>query len=338
VLSVARRHRKRPGPGGGATGSGRGRGPAAGRFSRFLPAAAGSCSRACAKGRSRSPRTTQAVWARPRARRRAREERTPRPLRPPGPREARCGLGTVRPGPEAGRCPGDGPGQPTRPLTRVRRRAEDSPPRPPPMALTAAVAAAPVARPWTAPARQFLCRGRRYRLAIDLDDQHLAVVFGQGAVAEIDVGGPRQAQDPLLDGRGRRRGPQEHLPEAAGQPEAHPGGQAAEPADDQGAVGVARQAQRGIQGMHAGTAAAARHEEGPAIGDRPATGLECPLGGRIRHAIAARLRPRRQVQPALPRVEEELDQQAAQRSQQPQEGLLEVEEGRRTPITQAETR
>ena len=152
-----------------------------------------------------------------------------------------------------------------------------------------ALAAPLVAGPRAAPPRQLLLGGRGGRLAVDLDDQHLAVVLGQGAVAEVDVGGPGQAQDPLLDRRGRRRGPQEHPPESAGDPEAHPGGQPAEPADDQRAVGVAGQAQRDVQGMHAGPAAVARHEEGPDIGDRPATGLERPLGGGVRHAIAAGL-------------------------------------------------
>ena len=73
--------------------------------------------------------------------------------------------------------------------------------------------------------------------------------------------------------------------------------------------------------MHAGAAAAARHEEGPDIGDRPATGLERPLGGGVRHAIAAGLGPGRQVEPVVAGPEEELDQQAAQRSQEPQRAV-----------------
>src|SRR5262249_60321443 len=81
---------------------------------------------------------------------------------------------------------------------------------PPPMSLTPA--APLVADPWAAPPRQFLLGGRGGRLAVDLDDQHVAVVGGHGAVAEVDVRGSRQPQDPLLDRRGRRRGPQEHPP------------------------------------------------------------------------------------------------------------------------------
>ena len=80
--------------------------------------------------------------------------------------------------------------------------------------------------------------------------------------------------------------------------------------------------------MHAGPAAAARHEVGPRIGDFAAAGLERPLGVGIRDAIAARLRPGRQVEPGMPCPEEELDQQTAQRVQVPQQDLLKVEEGR----------
>src|SRR5713226_5144183 len=88
--------------------------------------------------------------------------------------------------------------------------------------------------------------------------------------------------------------------------------------------------------MHAGAAAAARHEEGPAIGDRSAGGLEGAWGVGVREAVAPGLGPSRQVQPVVAGAEEELDQQAAQRSQPRQEGLLEVEEGRRRGIVQAE--
>lgn len=112
------------------------------------------------------------------------------------------------------------------------------------------------------------------RLAIDLDDQRLAVVAGHRAVARVDRGRPRQAQDPLLDRRGRRRGPQEHPPEAAGEPETQPGGQPTEPADDQRAVGIARQAQGDIQGMHAGTVSARSF---PAASDRHDTPAEIAM-------------------------------------------------------------
>src|SRR5512135_1202896 len=200
--------------------------------------------------------------------------------------------------------------------------------RPAPMPLT--LAAVFVMSPWAAAPRQFLLRGRGGRLAVDLDDQDLALVLGQGALAQVHRSGPGQAQDPLLDRRGRRRRPQEHPPESAGDLEAHPGGQPAEPAENQWAEGVARQAQRHVQGVHAGPVAVARQEEGPDIGDRPATGLERPPGGGVRHAIAAGL-PGRRVEPIVACPEEELDQQTAQRPQEPQEGRLELEE-RRGPL------
>src|SRR5438270_7364714 len=82
------------------------------------------------------------------------------------------------------------------------------PPRTAPMPLTLAALVAP--RPGPSPPRQLSVRGRGDRLAVDLDDQHVAVALGQGAGAEEDVGGPAQAQDPLLDRRRRRRRPQEH--------------------------------------------------------------------------------------------------------------------------------
>jgi hypothetical protein len=82
--------------------------------------------------------------------------------------------------------------------------------------------------------------------------------------------------------------------------------------------------------VHAGPAAVARHEEGPDIGDRPTTGLERPPSGGVGHAIAAGL-PGRLVEPIVARPEEELDQQAPQRPQEPQQGCLEVEE-RRGPL------
>src|SRR3954447_16621148 len=113
------------------------------------------------------------------------------------------------------------------------------------MPLTSTAPFAP--RPRLSPPRQLLIGGGGDRLAVDLDDQHVAVALGQGAVAEEDVGRPAQAQDPLLDRRGRRRGPQEHLPEPAGDPEAHPGGQPTEPADDQRAGAIAGQTERDVQ-------------------------------------------------------------------------------------------
>ncbi len=177
-----------------------------------------------------------------------------------------------------------------------------------------------------AAACQLLVRGRRDRLAVDLDDQHVAVVLGQGAFAQEDIGRPGQAQDPLLDRRGRRRGPQEHPPESAGDLETHPGGQPAEPADDQRAVAIAGQAERDIQGVDAGAATGAWHEVGPQIGDRPATGLERPLGGVVRDAIAPRLRPGRQIEPSVACLKEQWDQQTAQRPQEHKQGRLEVEE------------
>jgi len=90
--------------------------------------------------------------------------------------------------------------------------------------------------------------------------------------------------------------PQEHRAEAAGQPEGDPGGQAAELADHQGAVRIVGQAQLDIQRMHAGTTAAARHEQGAVIGDRAATGLQRPLSLGVGQAIATGLGPWGQVQ------------------------------------------
>src|SRR5512135_2039056 len=209
-------------------------------------------------------------------------------------------------------------------------------PRPPfrsaSMPLT--LAALLVLSPWAAAPRQFLLGGRGGRLAVDLDDQDLALVLGQGALAHVGISGPGQAQAPLLDRRGGRRRPQEHPPELAGDPEAHPGGQPAEPADDPRAEGVAGQAQRHVQRVHARPAAVPRHEEGPDIGDRSATGPERSLGGRIRHAIAAGL-PDRRVEPIVAGAEEGLDEQASQLPQQPQQGRLELEERRGPLIIQA---
>jgi hypothetical protein len=116
--------------------------------------------------------------------------------------------------------------------------------------------------------------------------------------------------------------------------EADPSGQPTEPADDQRGVGVAGQAQRHVQRVHAGPAAAPRHEEGPGVGDRPATGLERAPGGGVRHPIAAGL-PGRQVGPVVAGPEEELHQQTPQRPQEPQQRRLELEEGRGPLVHQA---
>src|SRR5690349_602409 len=82
-------------------------------------------------------------------------------------------------------------------------------PAPMPLTPAALVAGPPAAAP-----RQFLLGGRGDRLAVDLDDQDVAVILGQGTLAQIDVSGPGQAQDPLLDRRGRRCRPQEHPSES----------------------------------------------------------------------------------------------------------------------------
>src|SRR5262249_51017517 len=147
---------------------------------------------------------------------------------------------------------------------RPRRRRFAPPPPVRPAAVPRPFAAPLVADPWAAPPRQLLLGGRGGRLAVDLDDQHLAIVPGQRAVAEVDVRGPGQPQHPLLDRRGRRRGPQEHPPEAAGDVEADPGGQPAEPADDQPGVGVPGQgpAPRRAGAGGAGRGAAARGTPG----------------------------------------------------------------------------
>src|SRR5438270_7554618 len=78
--------------------------------------------------------------------------------------------------------------------------------------------------------------------------------------------------------------------------------------------------------MDAGAATGAWYEVGPLIGDLAATGLELSRGVLLRDAIAAYPRPRRQIQPSVARLEEQLDQQAAERLQEREQGLLEVEE------------
>src|SRR5262249_15815346 len=100
-------------------------------------------------------------------------------------------------------------------------------------------------------------------------------------------------------------------------------------------VGVAGQAQLDIQRMHAGTATTARHQEGPQIGDRTATGLEGPWCLRVGQTITPRPDPGRVVQPVMPASEQQLDQHTPQRSQEFQEGVLELEEGGRCWIAQA---
>src|SRR5262249_10114478 len=62
--------------------------------------------------------------------------------------------------------------------------APSLPTRPAPMTLT--LAAPLAAGPRAAAPRQFLLGGRGDRLAVDLDDQDLAILRGQGAVAQID--------------------------------------------------------------------------------------------------------------------------------------------------------
>ena len=196
------------------------------------------------------------------------------------------------------------------------------------------LAALVVAGPRAAAPRQFLLGGRGDRLAVDLDDQYVAIIRGQWTFAQIDISGPGQAQDPLLDRRGRRCRPQKHLPESAGDLEAHPRGQPAEPPDEQRAVSVAGQPQRHVQGVDTVPAAAARHEERPDVGDRPATGLEGPPGVGVRHAIAAGL-PGPQVELIMTCPEEELDQQASERPQESQQGRLELEERRGSLVIRA---
>ena len=210
--------------------------------------------------------------------------------------------------------------------------APSLPSRPAPMPLT--LAALLVAGPRAAAPRQFLLGGRGDRLAVDLDDQYVAIIRRQWTFAQIDISGPGQAQDPLLDRRGRRCRPQKHLPESAGDLEAHPRGQPAAPPDEQRGVSVAGQPQRHVQGVDTVPAAAARHEERPDVGDRPATGLEGPLGGGVRHAIAAGL-PGPRVEPIMTCPEEELDQQASQRPQESQQGRLELEERRGSLVIRA---
>src|SRR4051794_18531021 len=85
--------------------------------------------------------------------------------------------------------------------------------------------------------------------------------------------------------------------------------------------------------MHAGPAAAPWHEEGADIDDRPAAGLERPLGIGVRRAIAPGV-PVGRIEPIVAGTEVELDEYASQRPQQPQQGCLELEERRGPPLIQ----
>jgi hypothetical protein len=87
--------------------------------------------------------------------------------------------------------------------------------------------------------------------------------------------------------------------------------------------------------MHAGATAVTRQDVGPVIDDRTATGLERPRSVVVCHAIATCLGPSGQVQPTVVCQKKQLDEQAAQRPQQPEEFLFEVEEGLRGLIVQA---
>ncbi len=77
--------------------------------------------------------------------------------------------------------------------------------RPSPMPLTPTARSVMGPRA-TAPV-QFLRCGRGSRLAVDLNDQDLPLLLGQGTFAQVDISGPGQSQDPLLDRRTRQHAP-----------------------------------------------------------------------------------------------------------------------------------
>ncbi len=72
--------------------------------------------------------------------------------------------------------------------------APSLPSRPAPMPLT--LAALLVTGPRAAAPRQFLLGGRGNRLAVDLDDQYVAIIRGQWTFAQIDISGPSPGPTP----------------------------------------------------------------------------------------------------------------------------------------------
>jgi hypothetical protein len=96
------------------------------------------------------------------------------------------------------------------------------------------------------------------------------------------------------------------------------------------------QAQLDLQRMHAGTTAAARHEESAAVGDRAATGLQCLLSLAVGQAIATGLGPWGRVQSIVEGTQEQLHQKTAQRSEELPRGLLKFQQGSGRRMVEAE--
>src|SRR5262249_50743494 len=98
-------------------------------------------------------------------------------------------------------------------------------------AVPLALAAAGLGPPRAATFGQLLGGGGGDSVAVALDDEHVAVPFGQWAAAEVGSGGPAQPHDPALDGRGSRRPVQEHAAHLTGEAEAQSCRQSAEATD-----------------------------------------------------------------------------------------------------------
>src|SRR5271168_4501530 len=96
-----------------------------------------------------------------------------------------------------------------------------------PLALAAASLGLVLAR--SAAFGQFLSGGGRNRLAIALNDQHLAIALGQRTGTQPDLSRSSQPQNPPLDRRGGRCPAQEHAAQFAGQTETQTRGQPTEP-------------------------------------------------------------------------------------------------------------
>ena len=121
---------------------------------------------------------------------------------------------------------------------------------------------------------QFLLGGRGDRLAVDLDDQYVAIILGQWTCDRIDISGPGQPRTHSSIAEAGGAAPRNISPNLLAIWKLNRVANRSEPADEQRAVRVAGQPQRHVQGVDTVPAAAARHEERPDVGGRPATGLE----------------------------------------------------------------